>query len=264
MEDAHTATLQLEGAPDGYSFFAVYDGHCGPNTARYCGEHLHKRVVRSKAFPDSKFRDALKDGFLGIDEDLKADSQLKNDGSGCTAVTALVTGTEIYCGNAGDSRCVLCRGGKAIPLSQDHKPNLEGELRRITKAGSFVSNGRVNGNLSLSRAIGDFEFKQNKNLPPEDQAISANPDVTCTPLTDEDEFLVLACDGVWDVMSNEEVVDFVRTKLLDGCSDLAQICENIFDKCLAPSAPGLGCDNMTMVVVLFFKNWKARHKTPFA
>lgn len=250
MEDAHCAVLDLEGAPPGSSFYGVFDGHCGQNIAKYCGDNLCRRVIEDPHFKEEKFVEAMIGGFLGTDEDILNDPQLRHDGSGCTAVTALITATHIYCGNAGDSRCVLSRDGKAIPLSTDHKPTNETELKRIQKAGSFVSSGRVNGNLALSRAIGDFEFKQNKNLPPAEQAISAKPDVVVHQITPQDEFVVLACDGVWDVMSNEDVVTFVKRRL-QKTNDLASICENIFDECLAPSAPGLGCDNMTMIIVQF-------------
>ena len=85
--------------------------------------------------------------------------------------------------------------GRAKPLSEDHKPQLEAEKNRITAAGGFVDFGRVNGNLALSRAIGDFEFKKGAELPPESQIVTAFPDVEEHELTDEDEFLVLACDG---------------------------------------------------------------------
>lgn len=97
--------------------------------------------------------------------------------------------------NAGDSRGVLGIKGRAKPLSEDHKPQLEAEKNRIVAAGGFVDFGRVNGNLALSRAIGDFEFKKVAELPPEAQIVTAFPDVEQHDLTDEDEFLVLACDG---------------------------------------------------------------------
>lgn len=248
MEDAHTCALQLEGAPPGYAFFGVFDGHCGPKVARYCGENLCRRLLRDPAFSEGRYEDALAAAFLGVDQDLLNDPQLRSDPSGCTAVTALVTPTHIYCANAGDSRCVLSKSGAPVPLSTDHKPTNDGEIKRIQKAGAFVSCGRVNGNLALSRAIGDFEFKQNKTLPPAQQAITAAPEVTVHVRGAEDEFLVLACDGIWDVLSNEQLVAFVK-RGLEKTDDLAAICEEAFDHCLAPSAPGLGCDNMTMVLV---------------
>lgn len=85
--------------------------------------------------------------------------------------------------------------GRAKPLSFDHKPQNEGEKARITAAGGFVDFGRVNGNLALSRAIGDFEFKKSADLGPEQQIVTAYPDVVVHEMTDDDEFLVIACDG---------------------------------------------------------------------
>lgn len=101
-------------------------------------------------------------------------------------------------GNAGDSRTVLGIKGRAKPLSFDHKPQNEGEKARICAAGGFVDFGRVNGNLALSRAIGDFEFKKSADLPPEQQIVTAFPEVTEHELSDDDEFLVVACDGMFD------------------------------------------------------------------
>ncbi|XP_028121660.1 probable protein phosphatase 2C 60 isoform X2 [Camellia sinensis] len=86
--------------------------------------------------------------------------------------------------------------GFAYNLSRDHKPDLEAEKDRILKAGGFVQYGRVNGSLNLARAIGDMELKQNKSLPAEKQIVTANPDVNTVELCDDDEFLVIACDGI--------------------------------------------------------------------
>lgn len=84
--------------------------------------------------------------------------------AGCTATVILVTKTEVICANAGDSRTVLSRGGRAKDLSEDHKPDNRLELERIQRSGGFVEDGRVNGMLALSRALGDFEYKNNRQL----------------------------------------------------------------------------------------------------
>ncbi|KAJ6642325.1 putative protein phosphatase [Pseudolycoriella hygida] len=176
--------------------------------------------------------------------------------SGCTAVVALLVGKELYVANAGDSRCVLCRGGKTIEMSLDHKPEDDEESTRITKAGGRVTmDGRVNGGLNLSRAIGDHAYKMNKDLKPEEQMISAMPDVKRITLEEGDEFMVLACDGIWNFMNSEEVVDFVRNRLAENRENLSSICEELFTNCLAPNTAGdgTGCDNMTAVIVQFKK-----------
>ncbi|XP_022142293.1 probable protein phosphatase 2C 60 [Momordica charantia] len=173
--------------------------------------------------------------------------------SGCTACVAIIRNNQLVVANAGDSRCVISRKGQAHNLSRDHKPDLEAERERILKAGGFIHAGRVNGSLNLARAIGDMEFKQNKFLPAEKQIITANPDVTTVELSDDDEFMVIACDGIWDCMSNQQLVDFIHEQL-ESESKLSVICERVLDRCLAPStAGGEGCDNMTMILVQFKK-----------
>ncbi|XP_074296487.1 putative protein phosphatase 2C 60 isoform X4 [Silene latifolia] len=118
--------------------------------------------------------------------------------SGCTACVSLIRGGQLLVANAGDSRCVISRKGQAYNLSRDHKPELEAERDRILKAGGFIHAGRVNGSLNLARAIGDMKSKQNKFLPVEKQIVTANPDINTVELCDDDDdFLVLACDGIW-------------------------------------------------------------------
>ncbi|KAI7996387.1 putative protein phosphatase 2C 11 [Camellia lanceoleosa] len=117
--------------------------------------------------------------------------------SGCTACVAIIRNNQLIVANAGDSRCVISRKGQAYNLSSDHQPDLEGERERIVKAGGFIHAGRVTGSLNLARAIGDMEFKQNKFLPAEKQIVTANPDINTVELCDDDDFMLLACDGIW-------------------------------------------------------------------
>lgn len=188
------------------------------------------------------------------DEDINMTEEPGLD-SGCTAVVALLRGNELFVANAGDSRCIICREGKAVDMSIDHKPEDSPELERITKAGGKVSNdGRINGGLNLSRAIGDHSYKQNKELGPKEQMITALPDVkTLTIDPVQDQFMVLACDGIWNFMSSQDVCDFILPRLTEGREKLSQICEEMFDHCLAPSTmgDGTGCDNMTAIIVRF-------------
>jgi len=202
-------------------------------------------------FDDDEFEDP--DGV-----DFQAGSDEVGKDSGTTAICALIQGNNLYVANVGDSRCVLCRAGKAVELSTDHKPEDEVELARIEKAGAKVTeNGRVNGGLNLSRALGDHVYKMNKELSAEDQAITANPELREMELRKEDEFMVLACDGIWNVMTSEEVVAHVKSRL-DGDGNAAEekisltaICEELFDMCMAPDTKndGSGCDNMTCMIV---------------
>ena len=176
--------------------------------------------------------------------------------SGCTAVVALLKENKyLYVANAGDSRCVVCRDGKAVEMSEDHKPEDDLERNRIEKAGGQVTkDGRVNNGLNLSRAIGDHAYKTNKELGLEEQMITSLPDVRTLEIDPEkDSFMVLACDGIWNFMSSQEVCDYVQERLNANYSKLSQICEELFMHCLAPDSEGdgTGCDNMTCIIVTF-------------
>lgn len=178
--------------------------------------------------------------------------------SGTTAVVALIRGKQLIVANAGDSRCVVSERGKAVDMSYDHKPEDEVELARIKNAGGKVTmDGRVNGGLNLSRAIGDHFYKRNKSLPPEEQMISAMPDVKVLTLNEDHDFMVIACDGIWNVLSSQEVVDFISERIKPDQNGktraLSLIVEELLDHCLAPdtSGDGTGCDNMTCVIVTF-------------
>ncbi|KAL2204199.1 PP2C-domain-containing protein [Sarocladium strictum] len=262
MEDAHTTVLDLIPAakrtdadkahPENLSFFGVFDGHGGDKVALFSGENLPSILLKQDTFKSQDYSQSLKDTFLATDRAILNDPKYEEEVSGCTACVCLIAGKKLYVANAGDSRGVLGVKGRAKPLSFDHKPQLDTEKNRITAAGGFVDFGRVNGNLALSRAIGDFEFKKSAELPPEKQIVTAFPDVEEHELTDEDEFLVLACDGIWDCQSSQAVVEFVRRGIA-AKQELEKICENMMDNCLASNSEtgGVGCDNMTMMVIAF-------------
>ncbi|XP_057845170.1 probable protein phosphatase 2C 68 [Cryptomeria japonica] len=214
-------------------FFGVYDGHGGSQAAFFCKERLHEVLVeemkaRGDLLSETQWQTAMKNCFSRVDtEVLSGGLRCKNDciasgGSECsceqtitsetvgtTAVVALVGAHQIVVANCGDSRAVLSRGGTAIPLSVDHKPDRPDEISRIESAGGrviFWNGPRVFGVLAMSRAIGD------KYLKP---YVISEPEVTITDRIDEDECLILASDGLWDVLSNELVCDVAR-KCLSG------------------------------------------------
>lgn len=287
MEDAHFCVPDLaacaapgrDGSWSGTALFGVLDGHAGEQVALFCEQHLPPAVARG---PAEDAASALTAAFFEMDEML-ADSALFEESiglvkaltgthrspkySGCTAVVCCVQRDAIVVANAGDSRAVLCRRGKAIDLSEDHKPNLPQELARITRAGGCIveqktlgpTQYRVNGNLNLSRCIGDLVYKQQSDLPPEEQLICCTPDVKTFRRQADDEFIVLACDGVWDVLSSQEVVDFIRPQLARARSaeeaseaGVSPVLEDLLDHCLSPNlmqTRGLGGDNMTVLVV---------------
>ncbi|KAL0272897.1 UNVERIFIED_CONTAM: hypothetical protein PYX00_005714 [Menopon gallinae] len=174
--------------------------------------------------------------------------------SGCTAVVALLVNNKVYVANAGDSRCIVSKKGEVIEMSLDHKPEDKLEMERIKKAGGRVTcDGRVNGGLNLSRALGDHSYKRVDELPPEEQMISPLPDIKVLEIDPDVEFMILACDGIWNFMSSQEVLEFVRKRLLKSPDKISEICEELFDHCLAPNTlgDGTGCDNMTAVLVQF-------------
>ncbi|XP_075159820.1 putative protein phosphatase 2C T23F11.1 [Haematobia irritans] len=254
MEDSHTHILSLPNDP-GASFFAVYDGHGGATVAQYAGKHLHKFLLRRPEYHMDDIVVALKQAFLDIDYEMLYKESWGEQMAGSTAVVVLIKDNRLYCANAGDSRAVACINGKVETLSMDHKPNNEAETKRINEAGGWVEFNRVNGNLALSRALGDFVFKRNQKKSPEDQIVTANPDVETRTIDEDWEFLVLACDGIWDVMSNDEVVNFCRARIGQGMYP-EEICEELMNHCLAPDCQmgGLGGDNMTVVLVCFLHN----------
>jgi len=254
MEDAHTHILTMADDKKA-AFFAVYDGHGGSKVATYVSRNLHRTILRRPEYKDGRYEDAIVAGYLECDQKMRTEESLKDEMSGSTAVSALLRGSDLYVGNVGDSRCIACIDGVADPLSVDHKPSDPLEKARIVNAGGFVELNRVNGNLALSRAMGDFSFKQNANLSPEDQIVSGCPDVVCRSVSQDWQFVLLACDGIWDVLSNQEVADFVIRRIANGLEPEI-ICEELMNRCLATdnNMGGLGCDNMTVVLVCFLHN----------
>mmetsp|Transcript_18621 Transcript_18621/g.59290 ORF Transcript_18621/g.59290 Transcript_18621/m.59290 type:complete len:315 (-) Transcript_18621:326-1270(-) len=250
MEDAHTCVTDIPDKP-GYSFFGVFDGHGGKMASNMSALHLLGKIRASPKFASSSTDDmsaAMVQGFLTLDESIRATESVRTgeDHSGTTAIVSLITPDYLLVGNCGDSRAVLSRGGKAIPMSTDHKPHLPSERNRIMNAGGTVAMGRVNGDLAVSRALGDFSYKVTPTQPPEKQMVSPEPEVKVVKREQDDEFLILACDGIWDVLSNEQCVDFVRDKLR-RYNKVEKVCESLLDECLARGSR----DNMSAVLVLF-------------
>lgn len=253
MEDAHATVLRMnsEADADQVAFFGVYDGHGGEKAAIFTGLHLHDLVRQTEAYAKKDYSTALKDGFLLCDQAILQNAETRNDESGCAATSAIITPKQVICANAGDSRTVLSRNGFAKALSYDHKPYNEGEKARICAGGGYVEMGRVNGNLALSRGIGDFLFKKNADLPAEEQIVTCYPEVILHDLDyEKDEFVILACDGIWDCLSSQSSVECVRRGIYER-KPFTQICEEMMELCCAPNAdgPGIGCDNMSILIV---------------
>ena len=193
MEDRHVVHGMLGG--ENVSLYGVFDGHGGSQAAQFCKDNVGKAVVKAVEFPQHP-EEALTEAILGIDEDYL--KQHRDDGT--TLILAMVQGKKITVANVGDSRAVLVRcDGSVDPLSYDHKPNSDSEKARIESLGGkvvFWGVWRVEGILAVSRAIGDRMLKA---------YVSAQPDFVTADVTPDDTYMVIASDGLWDVIENDEV-----------------------------------------------------------
>ncbi|PWZ11555.1 putative protein phosphatase 2C 8 [Zea mays] len=231
MEDAFAVALSFLASEavggeqeQELDFFAVYDGHGGARVAEACRERMHVVLAeevglrrRRSGSDDLRWEEAMAASFARVDGEVTgglssphhddAGSSLPYRTVGSTAVVAVVGRRRIVVGNCGDSRAVLSRGGVAVPLSSDHKPDRPDEMQRVEAAGGRVVNWngyRVLGVLATSRSIGDYYLKP---------YVSAEPEVTVVERTERDEFLILASDGLWDVVSNEAACKIARSCL---------------------------------------------------
>ncbi|SCV04545.1 LANO_0G10858g1_1 [Lachancea nothofagi CBS 11611] len=223
---------------------------------------VHKRKFRTI---EGLICQVLKDAFLMQDRELYC--HFANESCGSTGILAvIINGEMLYVANTGDSRCVLSTKGRGVKtLSYDHKPQHIGELVRINDDGGTVSLGRVGGVLALSRAFGDFQFKtsvsytnsatgsatQRYVAPAQEAQVTVEPDVLPHRICYErDEFLVLACDGIWDLYSNKNLVQFIKYHLTLGLK-FDEIVTKLLDHGIssADSNTGVGFDNMTIIIV---------------
>lgn len=245
MEDAHCAMIGLPGQLKDWSFFAVFDGHAGARVSAFCAEKLLEAIIGMDAFcsnddgisdgPHDGIENGIKAGFLQLDDQLRGLPEVATgeDKSGSTAVCAMVSPSRVFFANCGDSRAAFSRSGEVLMSTLDHKPGNPEEKKRIQDAGGSVMIQRVNGSLAVSRALGDFEYKNVPGRGPCEQLVSPEPEVFVQQRDiASDEFLVLACDGIWDVMTNEELCDFVRDRMR-LTDDLSEICNCVIDTCLS-------------------------------
>nr|GMC63700.1 protein phosphatase 2C 37-like [Ipomoea batatas] len=218
-----------ENSTSSSHFFGVYDGHGCSHVAMKCRDRMHEIVQSDVGGEEPEWKEVMSRSFSKMDQEITDWSSGANaaaaaarsscrcelqtpqcDAVGSTAVVAVVTPESIVVSNCGDSRAVLCRNGVAIPLSIDHKPDRPDEVNRIEAAGGRViywDGPRVLGVLAMSRAIGDNYLKP---------YVISEPEVTVTERTAEDECLILASDGLWDVVSNETACGVARMCLRQG------------------------------------------------
>lgn len=202
MEDFHVAKfVQFQGHELG--LFAIYDGHLGDSVPAYLQKHLFPNILKDEEFWTDPNRSISK-AYEKTDQAILSHNPDLGRG-GSTAVTAiLINGRKLWIANVGDSRAVISKKGQAIQMSIDHEPNTERDS--IEDRGGFVSNmpgdvARVNGQLAVSRAFGDKNLKSH---------LRSDPDVQGADIDADTDLLILASDGLWKVMSNQEAVDIAR------------------------------------------------------
>jgi len=213
MEDRSSVDLNL---CHGYQFFAVFDGHGGPEVSSYLKTHMKEAVKEllnkhyNRHGVGLSIPTVLHEAFDKIVDDIPYIIAVQ---TGSTAVVVLVKDNDIWVANCGDSRAIVNEGEKAVALTSDHKPNRTDEYFRITRSGGHVTQSsvqdvpRVNGVLAVSRAIGDF------SLAP---FVSWMPEISQYTCTEKNSYILLATDGVWDVLSNEDVIHIINNAIVQN------------------------------------------------
>lgn len=245
MEDCYDVKMtKIDGQQ--VCFFGIFDGHGGSRAAEYLKEHLFENLMKHPRFmTDTK--SAISETYKKTDMDFldSQSSTFRDDGS--TASTAVFVGNQLYVANVGDSRAVISKEGKAIALSDDHKPNRSDERKRIESAGGVVlwaGTWRVGGVLAMSRAFGNRLLKQ---------YVVAEPEIQEQKIDSEFEFLIVASDGLWDVVTNEDAVSIARTEEQPQTA-ARKLTEAAFTRGSS--------DNITCIVVRFNHDKDESHSIP--
>ena len=263
MEDRHIAIMhvipsQASLSPTGkethppLAYFGVYDGHGGSECSEFVSLVLHEKVCQQRTLWSDPGK-ALKNAFKETQEDFVDFATKSSIYSGSTACVALVFLGKFFVANIGDSRIVLSRMGRVVEISIDHKPVLKSEMERIHRAGGKVVHKRVQGVLGVSRAFGDIEYNALKEKSWDKifagDLITAIPDIFEVELRpEEDEFILIASDGLWDSMPSQKVVNVFRHYLVkcNGSIDRALLKLVEEAKSCAKDA-----DNITVQVIMF-------------
>lgn len=241
MEDRFKVDLDVDGDPQ-LAFFGIFDGHSGTKAAEFASENMGKIIVAEAMRDEVTIEEAVCNGYLKTDSEFLK----KQSTSGSCCVTALVKNGKLVVSNAGDCRAVLSVSGTAEALTSDHRPSREDERERIQRLGGYVDfcRGlwRVQGSLAVSRGIGDSHMKQ---------WVIPNPETRVLTIKPEFEFLVLASDGLWDKVGNQEAVDMARPFCLDPHNQL------LIDACkkLAGLAASRGSTDDISVMIVQLKHF---------
>lgn len=258
-----------------HAVYAVFDGHGGSECSEFVAGRMIGALLSNRDFyTQGDLSRPLLEIFRNVDQEFLATGA---DGdppfSGSTCIMAIVRGSRLITANVGDSRAILCRARRGVPLSEDQKPNRPDEQRRIERAGGFVEMDRVNGWLAVSRAFGDFDYKfatsvdgRYRAQDHHQQLVICDPEVKEFSIDRECDFLVLACDGIWDVLSNQDVCNLcydVRTQLSKKgrWSPSVQSAKQIAETVVREALNRASTDNCSAVVVIF-DHQQASHSHP--
>jgi protein phosphatase 2C family protein 2/3 len=251
MEDEDFARDGLNASH--LSMFSVYDGHGGFDASKYLRSHFHKYFSATLENSQGDITSSLVEAFHICDRELLQIVKERGLSMGVGSVVNTVIIDEkgnFICANLGDCRAIIGLDAREIvELSRDLKPGLPEEIERIVRCGGFVSSGnRVNGRLAVSRAIGDFEYKSETG----EMMVSSVPEVRVHKKTGKERFLIIACDGLYDVMSSREVVGFIDDRIASFLSkniepDPSQICVDLVTECVIKRGTS---DNVTIILAL--------------
>ncbi|XP_058388022.1 protein phosphatase 1F [Diceros bicornis minor] len=243
MEDRHVclpAFNQLFGLPDPVdrAYFAVFDGHGGVDAARYAAVHVHASAARQPELPTDP-AGALRQAFRHTDEMFLWRAKRERLQSGTTGVCALVAGKTLHVAWLGDSQVILVQQGQVVKLMEPHRPERQDERERIEALGGFVCHmdcWRVNGTLAVSRAIGDISQKP---------YVSGEADAASRELTGSEDYLLLACDGFFDVVPHQDVAGLIQSHLVRQQGSGLHVAEEL----VAAARERGSHDNITVMVV---------------
>ncbi|KAK4414958.1 putative protein phosphatase 2C 27 [Sesamum alatum] len=252
MEDTHICIPDLArnfgcagSGEEVISFYGVFDGHGGKGAAQFVRDHLPRIIVEDVDFP-LELEKVVTRSFMETDAAFAKSCSIESTlSSGTTALTAMIFGRSLLVANVGDCRAVLSRCGVAIEMSKDHRPSCVNERLRIESLGGYVDDGYLNGQLGVSRALGNWHIKGLKEGE-KGGPLSAEPELKLITLTNEDEFLIIGSDGIWDVFRSQNAVDFARRRLQEH-NNVKLCCKDIVNEAKKRGAS----DNLTVVMVCF-------------
>lgn len=272
------------------TFAAVFDGHGGDECSSYLVEalpqqlrngmlaekeslkaaveqsRLAQRQDQSEDAASDLMRKIIKTAYLRTDKEFISPKNAPQSGS--TGATVILFGRRLFAANVGDSRVVLCRGGgQCVELTSDHKPSRPDEAARVRAAGGFILHKRVMGELAITRAFGDKSFKMGIKAMLEEEAeelageakdltaplVSAEPEIASMILSHNDEFLLLACDGLFDVFRSQDAIALARQELIAHRGEPAEVARILSDQAIRVRRSR---DNVSILIIVLRPFWE--------